>query len=70
MTSALHTLVWDLVRFGFSAMMLGVVVAVAVPGSSASSLLLVGGLTLMLSGVVGAVVLKWWDYREGNEGIP
>lgn len=65
--SVLNLLVWDCVRFGFLAIILGIVVGVAIPESSVATTLIVGGLVLMLSGVVGVFVVRWWDYRQGNE---
>ena len=65
--SALEALVWDFIRFGFGAIVLGVIVAVMLPGSSVSAMLIVGGMSLMFSGVVGVFIVRWWDYREGND---
>ena len=65
--SALEALVWDFIRFGFGAIVLGVVVAVMLPESSASAMLIVGGMSLMFAGVVGVFVVRWWNYREGND---
>lgn len=64
--SALSTLVFDLVRFGFTAMLFGILVAIVFPMSNASKVLIVGGFCLMFSGAVGVFVVRWWEYREGK----
>jgi hypothetical protein len=62
----LETLMVDFVRFGFSAMFVGILSAILLPTSTAGALLITGGFALLFSGFVGVIVVKWWEYRQGE----